>query len=289
MKKGCFITFLFFFYAIIGGAHPTLVFAFDSTPFAFPEVDGWKLSGEIQTFLPDDLYQYIDGGADFYLTYDFQDLKVMEYQNEREATVTVEVYRHETPYDSFGVYSQERPPSPAFLAIGAQGYSGEDFLNFVTGPYYVKISIYKAGGEVREVLTIFAKKMEENLAEKGQLPSILKSFPAEGKVVNSEKFVAKNFLGYTFLHSAFTADYVLAGKKFQVFIIESGNKNESRNMIEKYLQLNGKPANDIAEGRFTLSDPHHGVVDLSWKGGRIWGILNFDDPALRSKYLKLID
>jgi hypothetical protein len=289
VKKRCFITFLFFFCAITGGVHVGLVFGSDSTPFTFPEVEGWKLSGEMQTFLPDDLYQYIDGGADLYLTYDFQDLKVMEYQNEKAATVTVDVYRHETPYDSFGVYSQERPPSPVFLAVGAQGYSGEDFLNFVMGPYYVKISTYKAGGEVHEVLILFARKVAENLAEKGTLPLILKSFPVEGKVTNSEKFVAKKFLGYTFLHSAFTADYVVAGRKFQVFIIESGNMNDSRNMIETYLQVNGTPAKDVAEGRFTLSDPHHGMVDLSWKGGRIWGIVNLDDPLLRSKYLRLIE
>jgi len=30
------------------------------------------------------------------------------------------------------------------------------------------------------------------------------------------------------------------------------------------------------------------VVDLWWKEGRIWGILSLDDPALRSKYLQLV-
>jgi len=96
-------------------------------------------------------------------------------------------------------------------------------------------------------------------------------------------------MGYSFLHSAFTADYILSGKKFQVFIIESGNNNESRNMIETYLRQTGRAANDIVEGRFTLSDPHHGEVDLSWKGARIWGTIGLDDPAVRSKYLKLVE
>ena len=222
MKKRFHIILLLFFVCLIAGeAHPVLSFGSDSKPFAFPEVRGWKPSGEPQTFLPDNLYEYIDGGADLYLSYDFQDLEVLEYQNEQKATVTVEVYRHKTPYDAFGVYSQERPPGAAFLAVGAQGYRGEDFLNFFAGPYYVKISAYKAGAEVREVLISFAKKVAENLAEKGELPSILKSFPTEGKVANSEKFVARKFLGYSFLHSVFTADYVVSGKKFQVFMIES--------------------------------------------------------------------
>jgi hypothetical protein len=289
VKKRCFITFLFLVCVIVGGAHLALAFGADSKRFAFPEVKGWKPSGEIQSFSPDELYQYIDGGADLYLTYAFQDLGVLEYQNEREATVTVEVYRHKTPYDAFGVYSQERPPTPESLAVGAQGYIGEDFLNFVAKLYYVKISAFQAGAEGREVLISFAKKVAEALGEKAELPSLLKSFPEEGKIRNSEKFVAKKFLGYSFLHTAFTAEYVVGAKKFQVFIIESGNKNESRNMIETYLRQNGKTVNDIAEGQFTLSDPHHGEVVLSWKGERVWGTIGLDDPALRSKYLKLVE
>ena len=289
MKKRFLIAFLFLFCSIVGGTPLTPVFGSESRRFTFPEVKGWKPSGEIQTFSPENLYEYINGGSDLYLAYDFLELNVAEYHNDRKTAVTVEVYRHKTPTDAFGIYSQERFSVAEFLVVGAQGYCAEDFLNFITGSYYVKMSIDKAEAEGREVLTFFAQKMVENLGERSQLPSILKSFPAEGKVRNSEKFIAKKFLGYSFLHSAFTADYLVSGKKFQVFIIESGNKNESVNMMRKYLQQTGRSVNNLGEGRFTLSDPHHGVVDLSWKEGRLWGIINVDDIALRSKYLKLIE
>jgi hypothetical protein len=289
VKKRGIIHFVFLLCAIAGGVQVPLAFGSGSKGLAFPGVEGWRSSGEPQTFSPEDLYQYIDGGADLYLTYDFQGLEVLEYQNEKEATVTVEVYHHQTPNDAFGVYSQERPPAPEFLAVGTQGHIGEDFLNFFAGPYYVKTSTYQAGAEAREVLISFSKKVAEALGEKGELPSILKSFPSEGKVTNSEKFIAKKFLGYAFLHSAFTADYVLAGKKFQVFIIESGNRDEARNVIETYLRQNGQLLNPSEEGRFALSDPHHGEVGLSWKGARVWGTIQLDDPAAREKYLKLVE
>ena len=48
----------------------------------FPQITGWKKSGEIRIFLPKNLYDYIDGGADLYLKYDFQELQVAEYQDE---------------------------------------------------------------------------------------------------------------------------------------------------------------------------------------------------------------
>ncbi|MDP2971122.1 MAG: hypothetical protein Q8P64_18225, partial [Deltaproteobacteria bacterium] len=141
----------------------------------------------------------------------------------------------------------------------------------------------------QEVQVAFAKRTAENLCPKGSFPSILFTFPAEGKQKHSEKFIAKNFLGYAFLHSSFTADYELQGQKFKLFVIEGKNKNECRDMIEKYLRTIKGPRKDVTEGRRILSDPHHGEVDLHWKGVYIWGIININDVDLRSKYLKLFE
>lgn len=255
----------------------------------FPEISGWKQSGEILTFSPRKLYDYENGAADLYLTYDFQELKVAEYQNEKKASVTVEVYRHKTPRNAFGIYSQERLSNANFLDIGAQGYLGKGILNFVTGNYYVKMNSIDTGAEDEEVLLTFARKVVENLGGKGSLPSILSAFPEEGKKKNSEKFIAKNFLGYSFLHSGFTADYELSGQKFKLYVIEGADQKECRNMIQKYLEKIEKPRENLAEGRFTLQDPYHGDMDFTWKGKYIWGVLNLGDSALRSKYLKFFE
>ncbi len=259
----------------------------EAKEFDFPEIAGWKQSGEIQTFVPKTLYEYINGAADLYLAYDFEELKVAEYQNEKKASVTIEVYRHKASTFAFGIYSQERLPNANYINVGVQGYVESNVLNFLTGPYYVKISSYNTGAEDQEILLTFAKKVSDNLGEKGTLPPILAAFPSEGKIRNSEKIIAKNFLGYAFLYSAFTADYEVAGKKFKLFVIESGDQNECRNMIQKYLEQTGKTGKSVAEGLHIISDPYHGEIDLYWKGGNIWGILNLNDLSLRSKYLKL--
>jgi hypothetical protein len=67
-------------------------------PSVFPPINGWVKTGEIQTFSPDNLYEYINGAADLYLKYEFQELQVAEYQGSEKASITVEVYRHKTPF-----------------------------------------------------------------------------------------------------------------------------------------------------------------------------------------------
>jgi hypothetical protein len=89
--------------------------------YSFPEMAGWKQSGEVQIYSPANLYDYINGGADLYLKYDFQELKVADYINDQKASVTIEVYRHKTPVHAFGIYSQERLGNANYLEVGAQG------------------------------------------------------------------------------------------------------------------------------------------------------------------------
>jgi len=261
----------------------------EAKDFKFPEIAGWRQSGEVQTFSPKTLFEYINGDADLYLMYDLQELKVTEYLNEKKASVIVDVYRHKTPTHAFGIYSQERLSNANFINVGAQGYVEEEILNFIAGPYYVKITGYKIESGAQEVLLSFAKKVLENLGEKGTLPTLLNSFPRDGKVKNSEKFIAKNFLGYSFLHSAFTCDYELSGKKFKLFVIAPADKAECRNIIQKYLAQTGKIEKNVAEGRRLIPDPHHGEIDLYWQGRYIWGILNLNEASLRSTYLKLLE
>jgi len=277
MKTICLILGIIFLW--VSGA--------ESKEFKFPEVTGWKQSGEIQTFTPKTLYEYINGDADLYLMYDLQELKVTEYLNEKKASVIVDVYCHKTSTYAFGIYSQERLNNANIIDIGAQGYIEKNVLNFVSGPYYVKLNSYNTGAEDEEILLTFAKKVAENLGEKGGLPSILSSFPQEGKKNNSEKFISKNFLGYSFLHSAFTAEYEFSGTKFKLFVIEGADGNDCRDMVQKYLQQTGNTKKNIVEGIYTISDSYHGEIGFYWKGKFIWGALNLKDVSLRSKYLKL--
>ena len=289
MKKGFLILCLLFVYSMLGVIHPSGAMSSDWKTFVFPEVKGWGQSGELQTYIPGTLFEYINGAADLYLAYDFQELKVAEYQNDEKASVTVDIYQHGTPIQAFGIYSEERLPSATFMDVGVEGYIEKNILNFLTGSYYVKISGYNTGARDQEILLTFAKKIAENLGEKGTLPEILTAFPPEGKMKNSERFISKKFLGYSFLHSAFTADYDLSGRNFKLFIIQGEDQRECKDMIQKYLEQTAKTDKSIEEGRYTISDPHHGEIDLTWRGAYLWGTLNLSDFDLRSKYLKLLE
>ncbi len=260
-----------------------------STEIAFPDIAGWSRAEKIKRFDPNTLWDYIDGAAELYLSYDFEELQVAEYTTEKGASCVIEMYRHRTPYDAFGIYSQERPSEGTYLQIGAQGYFDEAILNFLSGDHYVKISCYDLNEKVQETLTSIARMTAGKLGSAPSLPWIVRCFPEKKKKMNSEQFVAKNFLGYEFLHSGFTADYEDSGNTFTLFIIEGSDPQDCEKMLRLFLQKTNQLKGEMKEGEYTINDPYHGEMALIWKGKYIWGTSDLKDRDKRSHYLTLIE
>jgi len=73
------------------------------------------------------------------------------------------------------------------------------------------------------------RKSRKNLDGSTDFPKTVQCFPGTGKIANSEAYINRNFLGHSFLHSAYVADYEMEGQKVQVFIIETDTPASRRN------------------------------------------------------------
>src|SRR5512146_1704116 len=64
---------------------------------------GWKKAEAPKRFTQADLYGYIDGGAELFLEYGFEQLTVQKYRNGADE-FTVEAYRMTDPAAATGIY-----------------------------------------------------------------------------------------------------------------------------------------------------------------------------------------
>ena len=246
---------------------------------SLPEVEGWVRRDPVARYSPQTLYEYINGAADGFLDCGFRELVSQIYRRKGDASVTVEVYRHEDPVTAFGIYSQERPTAGDFLAIGGQGYHEKGTLNFFKGSTYVKISGFQLGAEDRELLVRFAQATAEKIQGEAKLPAILLAFPPEGKVAQSERFILKDFLGYPFLGSAFVADYKVQGKEFKVWAMQAATEDKARGMLEQYLKAQGQSGAPVPGKVATLTDKFNGPVTYLWLGKQVLGVVGGDAAA----------
>ena len=253
----------------------------------FPDINGFSKADEIKTYQPGNLYEIINGAAEMYLNYEFRELAVLTYKKPVEQSVTIEIYRHENPDYGFGIYSQERFDDIGnFIHIGTEGYYETGILNFYKDCFYVKMSGYNLENE-ESVLSEIARQVAGLLPGERKFPDVFRIFPELNRQVNRDKFIPKDFLGYPFFKMSYTADFYVPNEGlFTFFILKGGSRNESKEMIQAYMEFLEKDEQEIAEGRITVADPYYGIIDMIWKDNYIKGTFGLEDSALRTKYLE---
>jgi hypothetical protein len=250
--------------------------------FSPPAFDGFSVSDGPTTYTPDNLFEYIDGGADAFVSFDFQELVSVTYRSERKVEVTVDVYRHRDAVRAYGMYALERPAGTTPIPVGIEGYVGPDHLELVVGAYYVKLAL--TGSKDPSVLRAFAQKVVAGLAGTREPPAILKLFFDKGRVPRAEKLAARGFLGHAFLHDAVAVPYDVDGKRLRLFVVEGKDDTDVRDMVARYRTAAGAPKAAVENaGSATLKDPLNGEVLIAWKGSRLWGAV--DQPSSVTKPL----
>ena len=139
----------------------------------FPDLDGWSRDGEPESYFPESLFEYINGAADVYLSYEFEELATLSYDSGEKSSLTIDIYRHGDLRNAFGIYSQEKSRSADFVSIGTEGYHDEGVLNFFHGPYYVKIMGFYLGENDKPLLTSVAQKIAGKLEGDPRFPEAL--------------------------------------------------------------------------------------------------------------------
>jgi hypothetical protein len=251
----------------------------------FPDFNGWKLKEDPRVYTGKDLWELIDGAADIFLSYDFKDLRIAEYSN-KDQIIRVELYRQSTPDNAFGIYTAERMPDYPQVSVGSQGYKSQGVLNFLAGDYYVKIMSAGAVEAEENAIAQLAVSINEMLAQPVGLPDVLKLFPAEGKEELSDAYIAQNFLGYSFLHSAFTMKYKTEAE-FQLFIIKD-TPEELQRMLDEYMKMLKDEKPQVKDNLIVAKDPYNGTLFIEKKGNYLVGVMNTEKEAIATAYIQKV-
>ena len=250
-----------------------------------PQIAGWSIGETVEVFDTDNLYERINGAAPGYFLYNFMELTCLEYiqkeAGDNPPYISIQVYRHASREDAFGIYASERPSESNFFTIGAEGYQEVSVLNFFVDNLYVKMESPSIDDNVVKAIHQIALEFGLNINPQPVFPTQLQMFPAGNKIPRSESYISTGFLGHEFLNRAFTANYQIAGKKYQLFMIDAGSVDHAKAMLERYLQFT-KQNIRLREGRLTIRDRFNGDLECKWTGRYIWGIVNDSNAPIKA-------
>lgn len=190
----------------------------------FPEIAGWEPAGEIQVFDSETLYDYINGAADAYLSYGFEQLRVRDMES-GDLVVTVSIYDMGTPLNAFGIYRTEVPASEGALDVGAEARLAPPYQAFLLKDrYYAKIDALEGDFSETAAETL-VRSLAEALPGDDGFPPVLDILPEEGRVTGSVAFTKEGLLGLSELKECVHATYEVAdaGTTFVAFITLPGD------------------------------------------------------------------
>ncbi len=236
-----------------------------------PDDPGTEVREKAELFSADNLYEYINGAAEAFIAYDFQQL-VHQVYVVGETEVPVDIYDMGSEIDAFGIYSSERGRESKFLKVGTEGYWADGILNFVAGRYYVKLAAFAEEADTAALLLSFAERIERAIAAEPKLPKIFGLFPSASLVPHSQSYVKRAPLGHQFLSPGYLADYRFGNQVTTLLLSPSsdsveaeGKLDQLRNHLEKSGQVT--PLEKLGSTAFRAETKYEGeMVALRYEG-----------------------
>jgi hypothetical protein len=216
------------------------------------DLHGWQMDGDIEIYMPENLYEYIDGAAEGYLDYGFRKLATSRYvRNGTEADeITVDVYDMDVPLQGFGIYACERSTDDRFIQLGGQGHISETALDFWQGKFYVKMVFFGRSESPENLLLDLATPISARIEGNPPQPEFFGVFPDWHRVRNTEQVFLKAPLGHTFLSPAYQVSYKGDERSAMLLVSVASKPSEATQRMEKYQEHLKKieAPSSIAEG-----------------------------------------
>jgi len=143
-------------------------------------------------------------------------------------------------------------------------------------------------------MTSLAKAVDKKITGKFSEPDIIKLFPKKNLQINSVKYFAKDLMGHSFFYNGYIADYLEGKKKYQIFILDAGNQQNSQKFYMSYknyvAQSKGfeKDLSAIGKGAFSGKAIRKKVYSF-YNSKIMGGVISLDDEAQATSILKEID
>jgi hypothetical protein len=225
----------------------------------FPSEDavpGWKISQETKTYAHDQLYELVDGQADAFFAYGFNEAAVRRYQNGQGNQINVEVWRLETPADSCGLFLSNQ--SGQAEDMGSEGALNPGRrLSFWQDRYYSAITANESVPD--ETLRSFAEAVSLALPNGGECSPVLKRLPPEGLIPRSSLFFhqeisiqnalwlgGSNLLNLNEKTAGALGQYERGGKKYTLLVVQYPGAGEAAAALQAL--ETAAPAGFVAAG-----------------------------------------
>jgi hypothetical protein len=147
------------------------------------EVQGWKADGQGKVYTRQNIFDYMDGGGEIYLAYDFQRLLAREYARPDAPRIVAEVYQMASSRDAYGVFTHDTDGQP--VSVGQAALYSPGLLRFWKDRFFVRLQAEDETPAVKTALMAMGMQIASGIPQEGRKPSLLAALPPQGLIESS--------------------------------------------------------------------------------------------------------
>lgn len=162
----------------------TVVFAEDPLTSA---ADGWISSGRMRSFKGTDLFNYINGGAELFLEFGFEELRVQYFQKGPDE-ISIDVYRMASPEAALGIYLMKCGKETPDSSISARNSANPYQLTIVKGNCFVLTGNFSGNAANIPAMIALTDKVLKAIPE-AEPVQLLDALESNGLIPGSERII----------------------------------------------------------------------------------------------------
>jgi hypothetical protein len=214
------------------------------------EAGGRKWDGKEMKYNSKTLFSYIDGAAELYLAYGFQNLTVRRFEKSNQPPILLELYEMASSEDAYGVFTFEHQDEAVEIGQGSE--FGGGLLRFWKGKYFVSIYAEGEGAEVESEILKTGRAAANSIPAVGLEPKLVGFIPGKDLglvdkslrylkshvLLNQRFFIAhQNILNLSRKTEAVLAQYLQGKQKTQLLLIRYPDSKEAADAYRSFMKV----------------------------------------------------
>lgn len=239
----------------------------------------FSAEGPDRTYDRKSIFDYIDGGAEIYLAYDFRECLSRRYAAPGEPGIVLDLFDMGSAAEAFGIFTHDRDGKPE--EIGQEASSRDGWIRFWKGRFFVSVYAERETPAALEGAFRLARAVEAGIKEAGNSPPILGKLPRNGLQPGGVRYFhthvmleihagisGNNVLGLGADTDALLASYVREKNRARLLLVSYPDESRAAAARDRYRSLRS-PGGAPAEAIVSENGKWHGCA----QAGRLLAVV----------------
>jgi hypothetical protein len=202
------------------------------------EIPGWRPRDKPQHYVGEDLFIFIDGGAEIYHEYGFKQVLAQDYVHRAGQTVACEIFEMADAAAAFGIFTFKSSGKGRPAGVGQDSELEGYYLNFWKGTLLVTVTGHDESPASLDGVVKIAQAADRKIKETSPRPPFASLLPSEWAGPRFKYL--KGALGLYNVYPFFPGDVfkskeavVGGGDAFRIFVFHYKSRDEAKRRFEE--------------------------------------------------------